>query len=140
MRIFIYQTTMPVRHMAHGHGGRRPGAGRKPGGHVREVKALRTEARALLAEIVGTERDPLMIAISIAADESQPTPLRLEAALGAARYLHPTLSAAAVAHVPQAADPQAALNALMDRLGRLAPPETGQVIDLAPEPDPAKAA
>ena len=125
--------------MAHGHGGRRPGAGRKPGGHVKAVKSLRYEARALLAEIVGTSRDPLLIAIGIAADETQPTPLRLEAALGAARYLHPTLSAAAVAHVPQSADPGAALEVVMSRLARLAPPEPGPVIDVAPEPDPAAA-
>jgi len=73
--------------MAGGHGGRRSGAGRKPG--ISPVKALRS--------IVGTERDPLMVAVGIAADPANPAPLRLEAALGAAPYLHPPLSAQAVA-------------------------------------------
>jgi hypothetical protein len=103
-------------------GGKRSGAGRKPGGGIAAVKVLRTEARALLAEIVGTDRDPLMVAIDIATDKSQPTPLRLEAALGAARYLHPTLSAQAVAHVGKPADASGVLSVIMDRFAKLTAP------------------
>ena len=130
-------------HMSNGQGGRRPGAGRKPGGHVAEVRALRTEARALLSQIIGTDKDPLLIALEIAADRSEPTPLRLEAALGCCRFLHPTLSAAAMAHVPQAADPAATLDRLMDRLSHLGQAQITQTIDVLPEPttkDPVEAA
>lgn len=74
------------------HGGRREGSGRKPAGGLSPTKVLRTEARALLAEIVGTKRDPLMVAIDIASDPSKPDALRLEAALGASRFLHPMVS------------------------------------------------
>jgi hypothetical protein len=104
------------------HGGRRPGAGRKPGGGVVAAKVLRTEARALLAEIVGTARDPLMVAIEIAADKTKPDALRLEAALGASRYLHPVLSAQAVMHANKPADANTALTAILDRLSKLSAP------------------
>ena len=99
------------------------GAGRKPGGGVQAVRVLRTEARALLAEIVGTARDPLLIAIKIAEDEEQPTPLRLEAALGACRYLHPVLSAASVdhRHLHAKVDAAALVEQLNDRIARLSP-------------------
>jgi hypothetical protein len=73
----------------------------------------------LLAEIVGTARDPLMVAINIAADETKPDALRLEAALGAVRFLHPTLSAAAITHVPTAPSDEAVRTRLADRLTRL---------------------
>ena len=86
--------------MAGGHGGRRRGAGRKPLGGIPSTKVLRTEARSLLAELIGTDRDPLIIAITIASDESKPDALRLEAALGCCKFLHPILSASAVAHAP----------------------------------------
>ena len=116
-------------------GGKRHGAGRKPGGGIAATKVLRTEARALLAEIVGSERDPLMVAIEIAADKKKPDALRLEAALGAARYLHPTLSASAVAHVPHRGDAGAVVSALLDRLAKLAgPPSAVQTIDSQPVP------
>ena len=121
--------------MANGQGGRRKGAGRKPGGGGSHpaTRALRTEARALLAEIVGTERDPLMIAIEIAADKTKPDALRLEAALGAARYLHPTLSAVAVQHAGgKNADTEGLIHTLNERLARIAAPPT---IDLTPMPD-----
>ncbi|HEY1856396.1 hypothetical protein [Acidocella sp.] len=99
------------------------------------MKVLRTEARALLAEIVGTERDPLMVAISIASDETKPDALRLEAALGASRYLHPTLSASAVAHVPQRGDANGVVSVLLDRLAKLAAP-AAPTIDVLPEQTP----
>lgn len=107
--------------MAGGHGGRRTGSGRTPGAHVHAAKALRTEARALLAEIVGTDRDPLMVAIAIAADESKSDALRLEAALGCCKYLHPALSAAAIAHVPASPSTERIVAELTARLGRMAP-------------------
>jgi hypothetical protein len=97
------------------------------------VKVLRTEARALLAEIVGTARDPLLIAIGIAEDENQPTPLRLEAALGACRYLHPVLSAASVdhRHLHAKVDAAALVDRLNDRIARLS---TAPVVDLEVTP------
>lgn len=99
---------------------------------MQAAKVLRTEARALLAEIVGTDRDPLLIAIKIAEDEAQPTPLRLEAALGCCRYLHPTLSAAQVDHRHLHAKVDAAqlVERLNERLARLAnPPEIPATIE-----------
>lgn len=119
--------------MAGGHGGRRAGAGRKPGGGVPARQVLRTEARALLAEIVGTARDPLMVAIELAADPSKPDGLRLEAALGAARYLHPTLSAAAVAHMTTRPDQSAVLQAINERLSRFAAPAPHAAAQAAPD-------
>lgn len=103
-------------------GGKRHGAGRKPGGGIAATKVLRTEARALLAEIVGSERDPLMVAIEIAVDKKKPDALRLEAALGACRFLHPTLSAAAVAHVSKPADPNSVLATIFARLSKVSAP------------------
>lgn len=104
-----------------GWGGKRRGSGRKAGGGLPATKTLRTEARALLAEIVGTDRDPLMVAISLAADTSKPDALRLEAALGASRYLHPTLSASAVAHSSTRPDANAVVASFLERLAKLAP-------------------
>ena len=76
----------------------------------------------MLAEIVGSARDPLLVALDIASDLSKPTPLRLEAALGACRFLHPVLSASAVQHVPARPDAAALLDRLADRLGRIGQP------------------
>ena len=102
------------------HGGKRIGAGRKPGGGIPVRQTLRSEARAVLAEIVGTERDPLLVAINIANDKDVPLLIRLEAALGTAKYLHPTLSAAQVQHLPAPAAPDAALARLQEQVERLA--------------------
>jgi hypothetical protein len=119
-------------HMAGGHGGRRRNAGRKPGAHVTEVKTLRSEARKVMTEIIGSERDPLFVCLDIATNESYPPALRLEAALGSLPYLHPRLSAAAVMHTSQSANASDALSALLDRLGRLAP-APAQTIEVEPE-------
>jgi hypothetical protein len=117
--------------MANGHGGRRTGAGR-PSGVTKAGRALRAVARSMLADLVGTERDPLLIAIEIAADEKQPAPLRLEAALGAAKYLHPALSAQAVAVTHKPAEASVAVSTILDRLAKLTPSE-GPVIDVPAE-------
>jgi hypothetical protein len=79
----------------------------------------------LLADIVGTTRDPLLVAINIAADETKPDALRLEAALGAARYCHPVLSAAAVIHSSRGPGNPAA----RDRVARFLKNLGGQTID-----------
>lgn len=96
----------------------------------------------MLAEIVGSARDPLMVAIEIASDKKKPDALRLEAALGAARYLHPTLSASAVAHMPQRGDANGVVSVLLDRLAKLAAPANQAVttIDVQPEKRPETAA
>ena len=107
--------------MAHGHGGRRSGAGR-PIGVTKVGREIRENARIMLADIVGTDKDPPLIAVELAADQNQPAPLRLEAALGACRFLHPTLSAAAVAHVSKPADPNSVLATIMSRLTKAATP------------------
>ena len=118
--------------MAGGHGGRRLGAGRKPGGGLPATTTLRAQARATLAEIVGTARDPLFVALEIAADPQRDDRLRLEAALGACRYLHPTLSAAQVDHRHhRAADAGEILARISERLGRL---HDGRTVDACAEP------
>ena len=96
------------------------GAGRPPGvtPSGREVRAV---ARATLVDIVGTARDPLQVLLDIATDEGQPVPLRLEAAAVATRYVHPTLSATAIQHVPAPSDGGQAVQVLLDRLAALAP-------------------
>jgi hypothetical protein len=90
-------------------------------------REIRENARIMLADIVGTDKDPLLIAVELAADQNQPAPLRLEAALGACRFLHPTLSAAAVAHVSKPADPNSVLATIFARLSKVSPV---QVIDI----------
>ncbi len=131
--------------MAGGHGGARPGSGRKPGSRdgASVVRTLRSEAREMLAEIVGTERDPLLVAINIASDPAVPLLIRLEAALGTARYLHPTLSAAQVQHIPAPAAADAArerLQAQIDRLAGDGPGDDGMLLEGEAEPAEGRAA
>ena len=123
--------------MAGGWGGRRINSGRPAGQTVagRETRAI---ARAALADIIGSDQDPLLVAIGIATDTSNPATLRLEAAAVACRYVHPTLSAAAIHHTSKPADGGAAVQVLLDRLTALAPPPTPTIeATVHREPEPA---
>jgi hypothetical protein len=126
--------------LAHGHGGRRIGAGRPAGQTVagREVRAV---ARAALADIIGTARDPLLVLVDIATDVTQPATLRVEAAAVATRYVHPTLSAQAVLTAQAPSDAGAGMQVLLDRLTALAPPSgpSSPVIEAAAEATPGPA-
>jgi hypothetical protein len=114
-------------------GGARPGAGRKTGSGWRSPK-LRAVSRARMAELVESGRDPLVVLVDFAFDESLDVGIRLQAATAAAPYLHPRLSMQAVesTSIRATVDGASVMQALMDRLGRLAPPQT--TIEAVAEP------
>lgn len=108
--------------MAGGHGGKREGAGRPAGASWKTpTRALRAEARAKLAELVGSERDPLTFVCLLATDPEQDPKLRLSAAEIALPYLHPRLSAIAsvTARVPDGGDPRDVVTSVLERLDRM---------------------
>jgi acyl CoA:acetate/3-ketoacid CoA transferase alpha subunit len=73
-------------------GGRRAGAGRKPGGSNR-VMRLRTQARENISRQMAEGHDLLDVAIEIAFNPNNPVMVRLEAAAVGLPYQHPRLSA-----------------------------------------------
>ena len=87
-----------------------------------------------MAELVESGRDPLVVLVDLAFDESQPVGVRLQAAQAAAPYLHPRLSVQAVesTSIRATVDGASVMQALMDRLGRLQAP--APVIEAVPEP------
>jgi len=78
-------------------GGKRPGAGRKPG-VVRhcDIRSLRNEARQLMADMIGTGKDPVVAAVELYTDPQVPLEIRAMLILGMAKFFHPTLSAQTV--------------------------------------------
>ncbi len=111
--------------MAGGHGGRREGAGRPPGvAWKTATRGLRAEARAKLAEIVGSDLDPLTFVCQLATDADQDPGLRLSAAAIALPYLHPRLSAMAsvTARLPDGGDPREVVATVLERLERMRSP------------------
>lgn len=86
----------------------------------------RVAAAAHAAEIVGTDRDPLMFLIDKTFDELEDMAIRVGCASIAVRYLHPTLSATSVAatHTVIRADSAELLGRLADRIARLTGPAT----------------
>ena len=81
-----------------------------------------------LAELVGSDRDPLQYICDVAADPEQPATVRLHAATVALPYLHPRLSASAVAvSRTDTRNPTAALETLLARFARIAPPPEAPV-------------
>jgi hypothetical protein len=80
--------------MANGHGGARPGAGRKKGqkdGHPRNCASVRLSTQ-LRERASATGETPLEFFCSIMHDESQPQELRIAAAQAALPYMHPRLA------------------------------------------------
>ena len=108
-------------------GGKRAGAGRKPGGAGRgnyaRPEALRNLAKRTVQEIVTTANDPLKILVELAGNPSVDTALRVQAASAAAPYIHPRLSASVVAtaSTTNAKDARALTDDIMARLDRMAP-------------------
>ena len=105
-------------------GGRRAGAGRPAGSGWRPaVASLRIEAVEQMQAIVGSERDPLAVVVSMACDETLDRQLRLGACSIALPYLYPRLSASTVAasHVVTKVDAGELLARLAERIGKLAP-------------------
>jgi hypothetical protein len=111
--------------MANGQGGKRAGAGRPRGVAWKSpTRGLRAEARAKLAEIVGSDLDPLTFVCQLATDADQDPGLRLSAAAIALPYLHPRLSAIAsvTARLPDGGDPREVVATVLERLERMRSP------------------
>lgn len=70
------------------HGGRRPGAGRKPGA----PNAQTSQRRELVEAAIAKGQSPIEMMLSIMRDETQTVELRLGAAKAAAPYVHPKLA------------------------------------------------
>lgn len=117
-------------------GGKRPGAGRKPGaawkGSKPRSEAVRTLAKKRVRAVLRGDEDPLSILVEIAADREQDVQVRVQAATAAAPFMFPRLSAAVVATAPMSSkdDTAGVVERLMQRFQRLAPPTIeGQVSD-----------
>lgn len=67
------------------HGGKRPGAGRKPG-------SVTTKTREIAEAAIGEGVTPLEFMLRHMRDESAPIAERLDMAKAAAPYIHPKLS------------------------------------------------
>ncbi len=122
-------------------GGKRPGAGRKPGdawhGKPARPKVIRDMAKARVREVLATSRDPLAVLIEIANDPGVDVQIRVQAATSCAPYMFPRLSATVVATAPMSArdDTVHLVERLMQRFTRLVPPaapEAGAVIEGEP--------
>ena len=107
-------------------GGKRAGAGRKPGAawHSKKPAPIRDMAKARVREVLTTAQDPLSVLVEIAADPEQDVQLRVQAATAACPFMFPRLSAAVVATAPATArdDTAGLVERLMQRFARLAPP------------------
>lgn len=121
-------------------GGKRPGTGRKAGaawaGKVTPgVTSMREEARIRVRHVLAESKDPLTVLCEMAADETRPDSLRLEAAQAACPYMFPRLSAAMVATAPVSARDEtgAIVQRLLDRFSRLAPPPPPTIEGTPPE-------
>jgi hypothetical protein len=126
--------------VANGHGGRRPGAGKKPGVKIRPATpSLRAVAAERLSKHAGTETDPLNIVLAIAADTGLDVSTRLNAAAIVLPYMYPRLSQTQVdaRHVYTTVDATQVLERLSDRLERLSKPEPAPpaLIEAKAEPE-----
>lgn len=108
--------------MAGDHGGRRAGAGRKPGSGWRpHVANLRISAVEQMQDIVGSQRDPLAVVVEMACDPTLDRQTRLGAAAIALPYLYPRLSATSVqaTHLTAKVDPALLIDRLAERISRI---------------------
>jgi hypothetical protein len=103
-----------------GHGGARAGAGRPKGvrGLARRILEGTPGATASIEYSKGHSVPAVAFMLGVMAKEDLPIGLRLQAALGAAQYTAPKLSANLHAHVPAApsSDAKARLEQLLERL------------------------
>jgi hypothetical protein len=111
-------------------GGKRPGAGRKPGdawhGKMPRERSVREMARSRVREVLTTANDPLAVLIEIANDREVDVQVRVQAAIGAAPFMFPRLSASVVATAPMNAkdDTAGLIERLMTKFQRLAAVQT----------------
>jgi hypothetical protein len=116
--------------MAHGHGGRRAGAGRPAGsGWKPAVSALRTETIEKMKAIVGSERDPLSVVVDWVLDDTLDIQTRLSAAHVCLPFLYPRLNSTSVdaRNLTVHVDSRAVLERLTSRIERLAPTIDGEL-------------
>ena len=123
-------------------GGKRPGAGRKPGGARAKPPEVIAVARAEVKRVLATAKSPLAVLCEVAADETRDIALRMQAAASVLPFLYPRLSAAVVADVSPPKDDRPSTQALLGKLsaafGRLAAPEPeAEAIDVEFDPIPA---
>ena len=101
------------------HGGKRPGAGRKPGKASAPAREKLANARTVVRSIMDEDRNPLTRLLEIAYDPAAPLELQFQAAHALAPFCAPRLSAAVVAAVPAGASNDHAV--IIDRiLGKIA--------------------
>lgn len=105
-------------------GGRRPGAGRKPG-KAKVSPTIRATARANVVEILQNRRDPLMSLLDLADDTETPVDQRIKAYAAAMPFVRPRLSMAVTADVTpkdgaEKVDQALLLGKMMSMLDRLA--------------------
>lgn len=105
-------------------GGRRPGAGRPRKGAQAPKVTLRAAARAAAMDYLDRGADPLKVLLKIAFDPLEPSGLRVQAATAAAQFMHPKLTATAVAQASVTApiNSGAVLDKLMARLSAMERP------------------
>ncbi len=109
-------------------GGKRPGAGRPSSASIhakltaKNLNDARFARQELIAQIQGSEIDPLLTLLEIACDRRKPDEIRVQAAAIAVRHVHPTLQQSQLHLVHQKADQGRVLELLHERLDRIAPP------------------
>ena len=110
-------------------GGKRPGAGRKPGADWRgkhpRPDSVRELARSRVKEVLKTEKDPIAVLVEIANNPANDVQVRVQAASAAAPFIFPRLSASVVAAAPAPTgkdDHQHLIERIMGKIARRAPP------------------
>ena len=88
-------------------GGRRPGAGRKPGSLTRRTREIAEQA-------AGDGITPLEYMLAVMRDSDEPAERRDEMAKAAAPYVHPKLAATELQHSGKDGDPLIRLLAEID--------------------------
>ena len=113
-------------------GGKRAGAGRKPGpawaggggaAAVPRAATTRAKGRSLVRDLLaGEQRDPLTVLVALANDPAEPSHLRAQCAAWAAPFMFPRLSASVVATAPLTAkdDTAALVSRIYERFQRIA--------------------
>jgi hypothetical protein len=107
--------------MAGGHGGKRPGAGRKPGLLWRGTAAV-SEASRVQIEVLERDHgaDPRGFLAGVMNDSEIDLPTRMNAAATLMPYIYPRLSAQAVVSTRvEATDPGALIQTINNRLARI---------------------
>ena len=105
-------------------GGKRAGAGRKPGvgkgNYVREG-SNRTLARATVTKLLTADKNPLFVLVDLAFDADNDVHVRLSAALGAMPYIQPRLSGVINANVqaPASADQSELMRKLLGQIAKI---------------------